>query len=192
MPSTAHRRWTTRRANALDEIARAHAAVGGTGRGRRTTTQQVNQACAVLLAAQFQGFCRDLHAECVDHLVAAMTPSPELQGLALLEFTRGRQLDRGNAHPGNLHNDFSRLGIDFWPQVEAYDARVLAARAHLVVLNDWRNAVVHQDFNPARLGGETLRLGQVRRWRRSCQRLARAFDEVLRRHLEGLTATSPW
>ena len=44
------------RARALDEMAEAHAAVGGTARGRRYTTQQLNQAYAVLLAAHFQGF----------------------------------------------------------------------------------------------------------------------------------------
>jgi hypothetical protein len=60
MPSTSYRRWTTIRSSALDEIANAHSAVGGTGPGRRYATQQINQAYAVLLASQFQGFCRDL------------------------------------------------------------------------------------------------------------------------------------
>jgi hypothetical protein len=61
MPSLAYREWITTRADALGEIEQAHAAVGGTGRGRRYATQQINQAYAVMLASQFQGYCRDLH-----------------------------------------------------------------------------------------------------------------------------------
>jgi hypothetical protein len=56
MPSTSYRHWRTVRASALDEIAHAHAAVGGTARGRRYTTQQINRAYAMLLASQFQGY----------------------------------------------------------------------------------------------------------------------------------------
>ncbi len=55
MPSIAYRHWRTSRAKALDEIAHAHAAVGGTQRGRRYATQQINRAYAVMLASQFQG-----------------------------------------------------------------------------------------------------------------------------------------
>jgi hypothetical protein len=36
MPSTALQTWSTTRAASLDDIERAHAAVGGSGRGHRT------------------------------------------------------------------------------------------------------------------------------------------------------------
>ena len=65
MPSVACYDWSVMRAAALDEIEHAHRSVGGTGRGRRYLTQQLNQAYAVLLSSQFQGFCLDLHEECV-------------------------------------------------------------------------------------------------------------------------------
>src|ERR1700739_4826087 len=97
MPSTSYLRWTTIRADALDEIARAHAAIGGTGPGRRYATQQINRAYAVLVASQFQGFCRELHSESIDHLLVVLAPAPALGLLVEAEFTRGRQLDRGNA-----------------------------------------------------------------------------------------------
>ncbi len=193
MPSSSYRRWTTIRANALDEIAQAHAAVGGTKRGRRYATQQVNQAYAMLLASQFQGFCRDLHTECVDHLVTALAPAPLLWPLVQAEFTRGRQLDRGNAQPASIGADFGRLGIDFWTEVEGYHPRNRGRKDALVLLNEWRNAIAHQDFDPARLGGTTiLRLTQVQRWRMACRHLARVFDEVMRRRLQTLTGISPW
>ena len=81
--STSYRRWRTTRASALDEIARAHAAIGGTARGRRFTTQQINQAYAMLLASQFQGFCRDLHSESVDPVVAVIAPPARLRNLVM-------------------------------------------------------------------------------------------------------------
>src|SRR5437763_1104584 len=135
MPSTSDRRWTTIRAAALDEIAQAHAAVGGTKRGRRYATQQVNQAYAMLLASQFQGFCRDLHSECVDHLVAALAPPAALAPLVQAEFTRSRQLDRGNAQPASIGADFGRLGIDFWSEVESHHPKNRTRKVELGVLN---------------------------------------------------------
>ncbi len=193
MPSASFRRWTTTRANALDEIERAHASVGGAGRGRGYATQQINQAYAVMLASQFQGFCRDLHSECVDHLIRVLAPPPALRLLLHTELVRGRQLDRGNAQPGSLGADFGRFGVSFWDVVERHDRANAARRARLEMLNSWRNAIAHQDFDPAKLGGSTtLRLAQVRRWRTTCRRLAWSFDEVMRLYLSPLTGASPW
>ena len=192
MPSISYLQWTTVRAAALDEIAQAHAAVGGTARGRRYGTQQINRAYAMLLASQFQGFCRQLHSECVDQLascVAPVTLKPLLQG----EFTWNRQLDRGNAQPGSLGADFGRLSINLWEALRVHDPASAGWQADLDLLNEWRNAIAHQDFTSPRLRGiMNLRLAQVRQWRDSCERLAEAMDEVMRRHLHTLTATSPW
>jgi hypothetical protein len=63
------------RATALDEIEAAHAGVGGVGPGRRYATQQINRAYAVLLASEFQGFCRDLYSQRMDHVVATALPA---------------------------------------------------------------------------------------------------------------------
>src|SRR5437773_7413866 len=114
MPSVSYRRWRSARARALSEIAEAHVAVGGTARGRRYTTQQLNQAYAVLLAAHFQGFCRDLHSECVDHILAVLAPPNPLRNYLRAELTRGRQVDRGNAQPSSLGADCGRFGARFW------------------------------------------------------------------------------
>ena len=193
MPSISYGEWRSSRAKALDEIASGHAAVSGTRRGRRFNTQQFNQAYAVLLAAQFQGFCRDLHSECVGHLVRSIPSPPVVQLLVRDEFTRDRKLDRGNAQPSSLGADFGRLGINFRNAVTTYDPRNAARMQLLEELNHWRNAIAHQDFDPAKLGGTTiLRLEQVRGWRVACERLAHAFDEVMRLHMEALTASSPW
>jgi len=193
MPSVSYRRWRTSRARALDEISEAHAAVGGSARGRRFTTQQINRAYAVLLAAHFQGFCRDVHSECVDHLVEVLAPPALLQQLLLTELTRGRHLDRGNATPTSLGADFRRFGFDFWKEMRLCHANTAIWIRDLELLNEWRNAIVHEDFTSPRLGGIMfLRLQQVRRWRHSCRYLAKGTDEVMRRHMQTLTGRFPW
>lgn len=81
MPSYSYRLWRTKRTRSLDEIAQAHAVIGGPARGRRFATQQLNRAYAVLLASQFQGFCRDLHSECVDHVLSVVAAPLRVKSL---------------------------------------------------------------------------------------------------------------
>ena len=182
----------TVRANALNEISKAHVAVGGSQRGRRYATQQINRSYAVLLASQFQGFCRDLHSECVEHLVKVLSPA-SLQLIVRDALILNRQLDTKNAQPSSLGADFGRLGTNFWMQVKAHDTRNSSRQEMLVELNAWRNAIVHQDFSDPKLGGtETLQLKTVRRWRGDCNRLAYSFDESMRQHLHSLTGSLPW
>jgi hypothetical protein len=58
-------------------------------------------------------------------------------------------------------------------------------------LNDWRNAIAHQNFR--NLGGPTrLQLARIRGWRRACTQLASAFDKVMHQYLKKLTGVSPW
>src|SRR5947209_15428211 len=111
MPSHSLRCWSSQQSDALDEIANAHAQVGGTERGRRFATQQINQAYATLLSSQFQGFCRDLHSECVGLIVAA-SPA-DLRAVLQTQFLWGRTLDKGNPNPGNIGSDFGRFGLNF-------------------------------------------------------------------------------
>jgi hypothetical protein len=119
MPSRAYRNWIHTRAIELDQVEAAHTLLGGTGRGRRYTTQQINHAYAVLLAAQFQGFVRDLHTESVDFLVAVI-PQPTFRTALRSELLWNRQLDSRNANQGTIGGDFSRLGIvDLWKKVDA-------------------------------------------------------------------------
>jgi hypothetical protein len=192
MPSVALQTWLTTRVAALDEIENAHRSVGGAAPGRRYLTQQINHAYAVLLASQFQGFCRDLHTECVEILVAHITPVG-IRGALKSEFNWGRRLDRGNPTPGNIASDFERLGVSFWPRVEARDTRNTGRKALLEELNRWRNAIAHQDFDPMVLGSTTtLGLAQVRGWRSACQGLAAAFDVTMGQYLESMIGTIPW
>jgi hypothetical protein len=193
MPSQAYRNWKTSRAMELDQVETAHTLVGGTARGRRYTTQQINRAYAVLLASQFQGLARDLHTEAVMHLVGII-PHLGFRGAMRQELLWNRQLDTRNANQATIGGDFGRLGIpQFWMQVDAVSPNNPRRRRALEELNAWRNAIAHQAFDPVVLGGMTiLRLARVRRWRRGCNRLARAFDSVVRRYIQTITGTKPW
>jgi hypothetical protein len=126
----------------LDEIEHAHAQVGGSLRGRRFATQQINYAYAALLSSQFQRFCRDLHSESIDHIIAA-TPA-QLRVFLRVEFAWNRSLDKGNPHPGGIGSDFNRLGIQFWPSVNRRDTRNVRRSELLQELINWRNAIAHQ------------------------------------------------
>lgn len=124
MPSNSLTIWTHDRAKTLDEIEAAHQAVGGNKRGRRYATQQLNQAYAVMLMSQFQGFCRDLHSEAIDNLVAAVSPAA-VRSVFRGVLIENRALDRGNANAGSIGSDFGRLGLPFWNEVKATDARAI-------------------------------------------------------------------
>src|SRR5262249_12423404 len=61
----------------------------------------------LLLSAHFQGFCRDLYAECAQIVVSKTRVT--LQPLIQAQFTRNLKLDRGNPNLENLKEDFSRF-----------------------------------------------------------------------------------
>jgi hypothetical protein len=178
MPSNSLQLWRTNRCGELDEVESAHTSVRGTGPGRRSATLQLNYSYTLLLSANFQGFCRDLHTEAADYLIGWLTAStfrPTLREFYL----SNRKVDSGNPNPGNIGNDFMRFGNGFflWEQVKVLNPRNESRRAKLDELNLWRNAIAHHDFS--RLPGRNLRLAQVRSWRKACDRLAHAFDRVL-------------
>ena len=192
MPSRSLRTWQVDARRALDEIESAHRAVGGTGRGRRFALQQINQAYVVLLSSHFQRFCRALHTESVEHLIAA----PQYAAIRLIVYNslvEGRKLNWGNANAGNIGADYARLGLDIWSRVHTANPRSVQRLHKLEQLNLWRNAIAHHDFSKPRLGGRNqLTLSEVREWRRTCNALALDFDRVARAYLAGITGQAPW
>lgn len=184
MPSQSLLHWNGSRKRELDEIESALQAVGGAGQGQPSATQQLIHAYAVLLASQFQGFCRDLTSECVGTIVDALSP-PALRPIIRSGMTSELKLDPGNARPETIHADFARLGVpDIWMEMHRLDPRTTPRKAMLVDLNRWRNAIAHKSFNPAKLGGSTnLMLPVVRNWRDACDELARTLDTAMNNHI---------
>ncbi|MGC2374939.1 MAG: hypothetical protein WA484_13795 [Solirubrobacteraceae bacterium] len=131
MSSFALQAWQGTRSVQLDELDLAHSAVGGAGPGRRYATRQLNHAYAVVIASQFQGFCRDLHSECADVVANAIHSaiasgsmnSTAIADIALTALTRNRQLDRGNASPSSVGADFKSFDLDIWDAAKQLDAR---------------------------------------------------------------------
>jgi hypothetical protein len=117
----------------------------------------------------------------------------EYQTMLRTVLVRDKKLDKGNPNPGNLGADFGKLGLVFWTAVRADFHQNDRRQELLEELNEWRNAIAHQDFDPAKLGGTTiLHLKAVRQWRRSLNRLALSFDNVMRDHIFDLAHAHPW
>ncbi len=142
-----------------------------------------------MLSSQFQGFCRDLHSECTDALIADLPI--QRQALLRIQFLHGVKLNHGNPNPGNLGADFGRFGFRFWDAVKALDARNEARRDKLERLNLWRNAIAHQDWE--KVGGDPrLGLTDIRQWRSALNALGGDFDRILRDRVGVLSGSRPW
>jgi hypothetical protein len=158
VPSNSLQRWQTQARHALDQMERAHAALGGHGPGRRYATLQINHAYLVLVASHFQGYCRDLHAESTDYLCRQDSPpaAPDPRR-DVLRFTLALnlQIDSRNAQPGAIGADFNRFNIRFWDRVKAVaPIQNERRRVQLEQLNTWRNAIAHQDFAEPRIAAD--------------------------------------
>lgn len=166
----------------------AHSHVGGSGPGRRHALDHVNQAYVGALSAYFQRFCRDLHTESIDVLATSATTPMQalLRGLA-----NGRKLDHGNPNSTNIQVDFLRLGLPFLDEVKKAHPKSESRLKALEKLNQWRNAIAHQDFAPVG-GPKYVRLGWVQGWRSACNGLAKTFDGVMRAHLSLIVGKPPW
>lgn len=192
MPSRSLRTWKVSARRALNEIEVAHKAVRGLRRGRRYAAEQISQVYVVLLSSQFQRFCRELHAQCVEHIQAATSPVA-VGALVRTGLTERRKLDVGNPNPGNIGSDFGRFGIDFWDEVRRRNPRNRERQEQLENLMRWRNAVAHQDFTHSALNGRRhVTITEVRTWRRACAMLALDFDGVMGAHLMKITGRKPW
>lgn len=195
MPSQALIKWQTESAERLDELLSAHERVGGTQRGRRYATEQLNASIVVHVAAHFQLFCRDLHSEAAQALVAAAPIS--YQVMLRVAFTDRRGLDRRNASPQTIGTDFVRFDLDVWAGAVSRDVRTMIRRTRLEQLNTWRNAIAHQDFvfseeQRTLLADTSLTLQWARRWQGACSGLTGTFDAVVADHVRAVTGTRPW
>jgi hypothetical protein len=188
-------RWQGTELPKLTQVEQAHAAIGGTGTGRRTTTDQINDAYILLLAGLFQRYCRDLHTEAATRI--AIAAGPAIGPVIANALTSNRYLDRGNPNPSNLNSDFGRLGMSLWDDIDKLDRRNVRRRSRLAQLLIWRNAVAHQAF-PLRaadaiaVSGTRRTLDWVRVWRSACESLAEQMDRAVFTYLLGLLGTAPW
>jgi hypothetical protein len=192
MPSDAFLAWQTERMMRLDRIEADCVHLETLHSNDLQRVQEFIRSYAVLLSAEFQGFCRNLNDECADKFVASISPLA-LQDMLRSQCVWGRKLDTGNANPGNLGSDFNRFQFNFWSEVLDLDPLHEMRRNRLETFNTWRNAIAHHNYDPTRLGGTTtLTILQVQEWRGDCNALASAFDAVTHKHLLSTTGVPPW
>lgn len=192
MPSRSLQVWQTHTRRALDQVEAARAAVRVSGPRRRFAAQQIAQFYPVLLSAHFQRFCRDLHTECAEHVIASV-------GLLWIEpilrnrLLPGRRLDAGNPNPANIGADFGWLGLPLWDQIAASDPRNRDRRRALEELNGWRNAVAHFDYRKPGLSGQVrVRVSDMKRWRAACDALTVELDRECAMYFASVTGRHPW
>jgi hypothetical protein len=197
VPSTAYLAWFGHRQARIDQLLAAHRTIGGPGPGRRWRTEQLNWALTLRLAGEFQGFARELHDVAVDHLVTVVAGgNPGLANVLRGGMTARRHLDRGNATPPTLREDYRRLGLQLWPDLQAASPRAPTWNRNLTALNEARNAIAHADESrllALRAQGYPMTLTTVRQWKRNLDGLVRAMDDVVGVYLGSLLGTgSPW
>ncbi len=195
MASRALGEWQVDASAAFDEIENAHRAVGGVKPGRRFLTQQLNYAYTTLLAARFQGFVRALHTQTVD-AVADGAHNAAYRRLLRESLAWGRALDRHNAQPNSIEDDFSRFGLNVWSQVDRERSGNDERRKKLWALITWRNAIAHDDIDIKLTRGAldpvTVSLGTCRTWRSTLNVLATSLDKVAADHCQTLGLPRPW
>lgn len=187
--------WRGESCAVFDEIELVHGKVEGTGVGRRVLTQQVNFAYAALLTAHFQRYCRSVHSE-ASQIIVATVSDEALAGVLEGLLTENRALDKGNPTPGNLGSDFHRFGFAFWKSVEEDDKRNVKRKMRLGQLCEWRNGIAHGDI-PRKLAEEKLvpdrvTLDTCKEWRRALNALAASIDKVMATQCENLGCPKPW
>jgi len=105
--------------------------------------------------------------------------------------TARRSLDRGNARPETLTDDFALIGLPLWPALGQADRRSPLWKDSLDKLNQARNAIAHVDA--ARLQGLQVTLTVVRKWRRDLDHLATCMNDVVSAYLDQLLGQGrPW
>ena len=150
------------------------------------------------MAAEFQGFARDLHDEAAEFLTLGSTSSNRILARVLrIGITAGRALNSRNATSSALAEDFSRIGMIFWPAIKAQDPMSGPIwEADLGNLVRMRNAIAHD--NQAQVlkleqSGFQLERVLMKRWHGSLDSLAATMDDVVATYLgRTLGVAHPW
>lgn len=150
------------------------------------------------MAAEFQGFARDLHDEAAEFLTLGATSGNQVLARVLrVGITAGRALNNRNATSSTLAEDFSRIGMIFWPAIKTQDPTSGPIwEADLGNLVKMRNAIAHDDrAQMLKLEQAGFRLERVlmKRWHASLDSLAATMDDVVATYLgRTLGVAHPW
>lgn len=152
MPSRSLHKWQNNRKTRLDAFDLQYTVIPGASPASPVVDENL-QAYVMLLSAHLQGFCRDLHTESAQVLIAAF---PKM-ALLMQTLQDNRMLDKSNAATEAIRNDFRRLGLDLDGALTQDSPEATAAHAvrmkHIYHLNEWRNHCAHHNILPPKLRG---------------------------------------
>ena len=163
MPSVALRDWQNVRMSRLTEVENQCLATFGIIPVPDLADENL-RGYVMLLSAHFQGFCRDLHSECIQAFARA-APA-HLRLVIQIQCLAGRELDGANPKMESIRKDFDRFGLDLAVAFGANPANAMRV-THLGHLNLWRNYTAHHKTTPPLHGGP-FTLATVQGWRNSC------------------------
>jgi hypothetical protein len=196
MPSRALIEWQNCRLPRLNQVDAQNATITALVPPNADLADENLRGYVMLLAAHFQGFCRDLHSECI-LAVANAVPVPMTYMFQKL-CQQSRELDRANAKYSAIKADFARFDFDLTvalttdpavaPAIQAANAGHITRINHL---NAWRNYAAHHNALPPPHGGPFI-LPTVQFWKNSCIALATELDRIMYNQLQVLTSVAPW
>jgi hypothetical protein len=196
MTSPALDAWRSSRLVRLDRMLAAHpdSACSPTD---PALAREWSDALVLRLAAEFQGFCRDLHDNVIVVLIGEIAlHSRELSAMLATSLLAGRGLDRRSADPKTIGDDFERVGSDLWASLAARrPGAVQGWREGLNLLHRARNGVAHDDADAlvaVETAGWPVQLPTVRRWRNLLDEFATALDHEIVLDISELVGRNPW
>lgn len=179
MTISALQNWRSVRLERLDRLLAAHPDVAGSTTDP-AVTREWTRALVLLLASEFQGFCRDLHDEVANAIGRGAAGNDErLRKRICSGLTMSRGLDRRSADVQTLNHDFYRLGSELSTRLaQQYPDEAAAWLDGLRYLHKARNGVIHDDdisVRKAEDAGWVLRIDSARRWRKLLDEVASAM-----------------
>jgi hypothetical protein len=152
--SEALHRWRSERRARIDALSSTLQGDAGASDGEVQAV--VRDALYVLLAAEFQGFARELHGEAAGRIAAAIGTTDRLRVLVGGALTFDRRLDHGAPRYDNLRRDFQLLGMALGTVLKAHSLRTDPLISRLKELVGHRNSVAHSS-SPTRLTSDRVR-----------------------------------
>lgn len=188
MASTAYEEWAGVRQARLAALYRAHAAARAPD-----VAEQLSWAAVLRLAAEFQGYVRDLHDNTADALVLSLTGPTPVTGAVRDAALYQRRLDAGNATRDAIAHDFRRFGLDVLGEVGVRHPSSSHWLDALRDLNHARNGIAHAQPEKVEsaIGAGPLRLEHVRHWHAVLRELAAALDAETAIAVARLTGGDP-
>jgi HEPN superfamily RiboL-PSP-like protein len=163
----------TERLRDVDQLMKAHEAVGGLEPGRRYDVEGLNRAAVLMLCAHLEGYVEDLMTEALAALNTDLDPKPLLAHFH-------------NPWPDRIDDLFGFIGMEAPCRGVSWQrAGNLSVRTNLGELVQTRNRIAHGV-------AVNVRKVDVTRYRRYVEGFTASFDRSVRSHVRGLTGQNPW